>query len=166
MLKFLTKLDGFYQANGQSVKNTDYDEMMEYADSYACDDIEMYVALYRCANTHWQRNRVLKHIHNIIIDTDSVECGEDLIQKFKEFVSLKDYLDERDEEKFDSICMKVIDFFINRFQNSVWRLGRSNSAPETSILESSEELKEVAEIIISTDMRMESYQVALQVMGA
>ena len=157
---------GNCQAKGMPVKNTDYEKMLEYADAYLYDDIKVYIALYKCANTHWQRNRIMKHIQNIIVNADSFQLSDDLIEKFREFVSLKDFLDERDEETFDIICMDVLNFFRNQFQDSIWGIGQYNSTPEFSIVESSEELREVAEIIISTDMRMTSYQIAVEVLGA
>lgn len=163
---YLFEQFGNCQANGTSVKNTDYEKMLEYADAYLYDDIKVYIVLYKCANTQWQRNRIMKHIQNIIVNTDSIQFSDDLIEKFREFVSLKDFLDERDEETFDIICMNVLNFFRNQFQDSIWGIGHYDSIPEFSIVESSEELREVAELIISTDMRMTSYQMAVEALGA
>lgn len=165
MFNFFNQL-GNCQANGMPVKNTDYEKMLEYADAYLYDDIKVYIVLYKCANTHWQRNRIMKHIQNIIVNTDSFDFCDDLVEKFREFVSLKDFLDERDEKTFDIICMKVLNFFRNQFQDSMWGIGRDEFIPDASVMESSNELREVARIIISTDMRMESYQMAVEALGA
>ena len=52
---FKNLLERFYQAKSDAVKSTIYDAMVEYADSYhpgySCYDMDMYVALYKCAKT-------------------------------------------------------------------------------------------------------------------
>ena len=167
---FRDLLECFYQANG-TMKNTIYDEMVEYADSYhpgyVCYDMDMYVALYKCAKTNKQREHVLEHISDIV-DDDSFQFHDELIKNLKEFTLMKEFLNENDAEKFDAICMQVLDFFKKQKKESEFEAfaGQSDFIPDVPVWKANGELKEVAEIIVSTDMRgMESYREALVVLG-
>ena len=165
MKRFSTTLENFCQA--RNLENMAYDDMVEYADSYLYHDIDAYVALYKSANTPWQRKHALEHIYSII-DDDTFMYHDELIQNLKKIVFLgEEFLDEKDETKFDAICGKILNFYRNQFQSSVWCIGQVGSIPDVPIETSSKELQEVAEIIISTDMRnLESYQMALAILGA
>lgn len=169
--EFRSLLERFNQANSSSVKNTIYDAMVEYADSYhpgyTCYDMDMYVALYKCARTNKQRKHVLNHIQDIIAD-DSFQFHDELIKNLKEFTLMKEFLNENDAEKFDAICRQVLDFFKKQKKESEFEAfaGQSDFIPDVPVWKANEELKEVAEIIVSTDMRgMESYREALVVLG-
>ena len=155
----------FCQTTNQ--ENMVYDEMVEYADFCNPDCVGIYVDLYKCANTPEQHKHVLEHILSFVIDEDTFTYHDEIIQNLREIVSLVDCLDEKDDDMFDAICMKVLNFFRNQYQSSVWETGQYGHVPEASIAESSKELIEVAEIIISTDMHnMRSYRMALSVLGA
>ena len=153
------------------MKNTIYDAMVEYADSYhpgyTCYDMDMYVALYRCANTNRERRHALEHIKGIIVD-DSYQYHDELIQNLKEFTQIKEFLNEKDVEEFDAICMKALDFFEKQKKESEFETfaGQADFIPDVPLLKAYEELKEAAEIIVSTDMHnLESYQNAQLVLG-
>jgi len=168
---FASLLDGFFQANNEVVKSTIYDAMVEYADSYhpgyTCYDMDMYVALYKCAKTSKERKHALEHIYSIIAD-DSYQYHDELIQNFKEFTQIREFLNEKDVEEFDAICMEALDFFEKQKKESEFETfaGQSDFIPDVPLWKAYEELKEVAEIIVSTGMNnLESYQNAQLVLG-
>ena len=168
---FAELLEQFNQANNDSVKNTIYDAMVEYADSYhdgyTCYDMDMFVALYKCAKTNKQRSHALEHIQDIIVD-DSYQYHDELIQNFKEFTLMKEFLNENDEEVFDAMCKEFLDFFIKQKKESEFEAfaGQADFIPNVPVDTARKELKEVAEIIVSTDMRnLQSYQKAREVLG-
>ena len=171
MVKFFEEmLERFNQADNGSVKNTIYDAMVEYADSYhpgyTCYDMDMFVALYKCAKTNEQRKHALEHIQDIIVD--SYQYHDELIQNFKEFTLIKEFLNENDEEVFDAICKEFLDFFIKQKEESEFEAGagQGDFIPDVPVWKAHQELKEVAEIIIGTDMRnLQSYQNARLVLG-
>ena len=164
-------LVGFEQAKSSAVRSTIYDAMVEYADSYhpgyTCYDMDMYVALYKCAKTSKERKHVLEHIYSIIAD-DSFQYHDELIQNLKEFTQMKDFLNEKDVEEFDAICMEALNFFEKQKKESEFETfaGQSDFIPDVPLWKAYGELKEVAEIIVSTDMHnLESYQNARIVLG-
>ena len=168
---FASLLDGFFQANNEVVKSTIYDAMVGYADSYhpgyTCYDMDMYVALYKCAKTSKERKHALEHIYSIIAD-DSYQYHDELIQNFKEFTQIREFLNEKDVEEFDAICMEALDFFEKQKKESEFETfaGQSDFIPDVPLWKAYEELKEVAEIIVSTGMHnLESYQNAQLVLG-
>ena len=168
---FASLLDGFFQANNDAVRSVIFEEMEEYAYSYrpdyTCYDMDMYVALYKCAKTSKQRKHVLEHIYSIIAD-DSFQYHGELIQNLKEFTQMKDFLNEKDVEEFDVICMEALDFFEKKKKESEFETfaGQADFIPDVPLCEAYGELKEVAEIIVSTDMHnLESYQNAQLVLG-
>lgn len=164
-VNFNGRLENFCQAG--KMENMVYDEMVEYADSYNSDCVSMYVDLYKCAKISKRNNHILEHIYSIIIDEDTFKYPYEIIRDFKEVISLTDFLDEKDEDKFDDICRKILNFFRKQYRDSIWGNGQNGTAPYASIVASSMELTEVAEIIISTDMRnLRSYQMALSVLGS
>jgi hypothetical protein len=168
---FRDLVEGYNQAKNDAVKSTIYDAMVEYADSYhpgyTCYDMDMYVALYKCAKTSKERKHSLEHIYSIIAD-DSFQYHDELIQNLKEFTQMRDFLNENDVEEFDAICMEALDFFEKKKKESEFEAfaGQADFIPEVPLWKAYEELKEVAEIIVGTDMRgLESYQNAKQILG-
>jgi len=168
---FKDLLVSFQQAKSEAMKSTIYDAMVEYADSYhpgyTCYDMDMYVALYKCAKTSKNRKHALEHIYSIIAD-DSFQYHDELIQNFKEFTQMKEFLNEDDVEEFDAICMETLDFFEKQKKESEFETfaGQADFIPEVPLWKAYEELKEVAKIIVSTDMHnLESYQNAQLVLG-
>ena len=168
---FSSLLERFYQASNDAEKSEIYDAMEEYAYSfrrdYSCYDADMYVALYKCAKTSEQRNRALNHIQDII-DEDAFQYHDELIENLRQFVSIKDSLKEEDEKKFDTICMKAFDFFDKQLQWSYDQAmcGQADFIPDVPLGVAERERREVAEIIVSTDMRnLESYQACASVLG-
>ena len=90
------------------------------------------------------------------------------IENLRQFVSIKDSLKEEDEKKFDTICMKAFDFFDKQLQWSYDQAmcGQADFIPDVPFGVAERERREVAEIIVSTDMRnLESYQAAASVLG-
>ena len=172
MVKFFEELlETFYQANNDAVRSIIFEEMEEYAYSYrpdyTCYDMDMYIALYKCAKTSQQRKHVLEHIRSII-DEDAFQYHDELIQNFKEFIQMKEFLNENDVEEFDAICMKALDFFEKQKKESEYETfaGQADFIPDVPLWKAREELKEVAEIIVSTDMHnLESYQACASVLG-
>jgi len=168
---FKNLFDHFCQAKSIAEKNAIYDAMVEYAYSYhpgyTCYDMDIYIALYKCAKTDQERKHVLEHIYSIIAD-DSFQYHEELIQNFREFTQIKEFLNEKDVEEFDAICMEALDFFEKQKKESEFETfaGQSDFIPDVPLWKAYEELKEVAEIIVSTDMHnLESYQNARLVLG-
>jgi len=168
---FKNLVDGYNQAENDVVKSTIYDAMVEYANSYhlgyTCYDMDMYVVLYKYAKTSNERKRVLEHIYSII--ADNFLYHDELIQNFKEFTQIKEFLNENDVEEFDAICMKALDFFEQKKKESEFETfaGQSDFIPDVPLCKACEELKEIAEIIVSTDMRnLESYQEAINILAS
>ena len=152
-------------------KNTIYGEMEGYAYSfrrdYSCYDVDMYVALYKCAKTDEQREHALQNIQDVI-DEDAFQTHEELIENLRQFVSIIDSLKEEDEKKFDTICMQAFDFFDKQLQWSYDQAmcGQADFIPDVPLGVAERERREVAEIIASTGMRnLESYQAAASVLG-
>ena len=169
--KFNELLEHFYQATTESEKNTIYGEMEEYAyffrRDYSCYDVDMYIALYKCAKTDEQREHALQNIQDVI-DEDAFQYHDELIENLRQFVSIRDSLKEEDEKKFDTICMKAFDFFDKQLQWSYDQAmcGQADFIPDVPLGVAERERREVAEIIVSTDMRnLESYQAAASVLG-
>ena len=169
--KFEKLLDRFYQATTEAEKNTIYGEMEGYAYSfrrdYSCYDVDMYVALYKCAKTDEQREHALQNIQDVI-DEDAFQYHDELIENLRQFVSIIDSLKEEDEKKFDTICMQAFDFFDKQLQWSYNQAmcGQAGFIPDVPLGVAERERREVAEIIASTGMRnLESYQAAASVLG-
>ena len=168
---FENLLERFNQAKNDVEKSTIYDAMVEYADSYhpgyTCYDMDMYVALYKCAKISKERKHALEHIYSIISD-DAFQYHDELIQNFKEFTQIKEFLNEKDVEEFDAICMEALDFFEKQKKESEFETfaGQADFIPDVPLWKAYEELKEVAEIIVATGMHnLESYQNAELVLG-
>ena len=166
---FVEMLEHFYQAQDDAERSKIYDEMEEYAYSYrpdySCYDVDMYVALYKCANTNQQREHALAHIQDVI--DDGALNHEELIENLRQFVSIKDSLREEDEEKFDTICMKAFDFFDKElvWAHDLAMRGQADFYPDVPLGVTEREREEVSKIIVSTDMRnLESYQAASSVL--
>lgn len=172
MVKYFEELlEGFNQANNDTVKNVIYHSMEEFAYSYhpgyTCYDIDMYIVLYKCAKTSKQRKHVFEQIQDII-DDDAFQTHEELIKNLREVVSLTEFLKEEDEEKFDLVCTKSLDFFKKQlsWSRAQARCGQSDFIPDTPLNVAEDELKEVAEIIVSADKRNSaSYQDAAKILG-
>lgn len=169
--KFKSLLETFSQANNDVVRNIIFGKMEEYAYSYrpdyTCYDMDMYVALYKCANTSQQRKHVLEHIQSII-DEDAFQYHDELIENLRQFVSITGSLKEEDEKEFDTICMQAFDFFDKQLQWSYDQAmcGQADFIPDVPLGVAERERREVAEIIVSTGMRnLESYQAAASVLG-
>lgn len=168
---FKDLVDGYNQAKSDAVKGAIYGAMVEYANSYhlgyTCYDMDMYAALYKYAKTSDERKPVLEHIYGII--ADDFLYHDELIQNFKEFTQIKEFLNENDVEEFDAICMKALDFFEQKKKESEFETfaGQSDFIPDVPLCKACEELKEIAEIIVSTDMRnLESYQEAINIFAS
>ena len=168
---FSNLLECFNQASNDVVRNIIFEEMEEYAYSYrpdyTCYDMDMYVALYKCAKTSQQRKHVLEHIQSIV-DEDAFQSHEELIENLRQFVSITGSLKEEDEKEFDTICMQAFDFFDKQLQWSYDQAmcGQADFIPDVPLGVAERERREVAEIIVSTDMRnLESYQAAASVLG-
>ena len=164
---FASLLEGYEnQANNKVVKGVLYNLMKEYAYSYlpgyVCYDMDMYVALYKCANTSQERKIALERMLGIMGD-DAFQTYKELLQDFKEFISLKKILKDEDKQDFDIICLEALEVFK---KNLKWLQESAKCGhPDVSIDETKGELKEVAKIIISTGMSdLESYQEALEVL--
>ena len=160
---FASLLDGFFQANNDAVRSVIFEEMEEYAYSYrpdyTCYDMDMYVALYKCAKTSQQRKHVLEHIQSIIVD-NAFQYYDELIQNFKDFIQMREFLNENDVEEFDAICKKALNFFEKQKEESEFEAsaGQADFVPFVYPWEARKGLKEVAGIIVSTDMHnLESY---------
>ena len=167
---FSSLLEGYNNpANNETVKSIIYDAMEEYAYSYqpgyVCYDMSMYVALYKCAKTEQQRKHALYHMNSIIID-DAFQSHEELIQNFKEFILLKDFLHEEDIIEFDILCMMELDFFKKELEWSrvQAKCGQADFIPDVPVGTAYEYLKEVAELVISTGLPLESFEVAQKIL--
>ena len=169
--KFKSLLETISLAKNDVVRNIIFEEMEEYAYSYrpdyTCYDMDMYVALYKCAKTSQQRKHVLEHIQSIIVD-NAFQYYDELIQNFKDFIQMREFLNENDVEEFDAICKKALDFFERQKKESEFETfaGQADFIPDVPLWKAYEELKEVAEIIVSTGMHnLESYHNAQIVLG-
>ena len=163
MTDYFKKLVAEYNsAKSEFLKSIIYDAMLgyveEYHEGYVYYDMDMYVALYKCSTTPGQRTFALKQMDEIIVDDYIYTDG--LIENFKAFVSLKDFLNVDDVVEFDILCMKELNFFKARFDATV-----SGEKNYVSVGEAKEELKDVAQLIVSTGMfDMGSYQLASRIL--
>lgn len=167
---FKNLVDGYRQANNETVKNILYDAMVKYTNEYhpgyECYDMGMYVALYKYAATPEQRKEALGKADSIVID-DSYQSHDEIISNFREFISLKDFIHEEDIVQFDDICKKALNFFDKEL---VWvrdqaKCGHADFGPDVSIPNAERELKEIAGLIVFTGMsNLNSYQEASQVL--
>ena len=168
---FASLLEGYEnQANNKVVKGVLYNLMKEYAYSYqhgyVCYDMDMYVALYKCANTSQERKIALEHMLGIMGD-DAFQTNKELLQDFKEFISLKKILKDEDKQDFDIICLEALDVFKKnlKWSQELAKCGQADFYPDVPISETKGELKEIAELIISIGMSdMVSHQEALKVL--
>ena len=146
--KFQKLLSEYNSTDNELLKRKIYDAMMDYIDNglarYECYDMSLYVELYKCSTTPGQRAYALKHIDEIIVD-DYIYTDE-IIDNFKEVVSLKRFLHMDDMVEFDILCMKVVSFFKTRFN-------RANSGDEKyySLETAKEDLHQVVKIIMEGD---------------
>ena len=166
-------LDGFHSTNSSAVKSAIYNEMLMKVNShcknarYGCYDMFMYVALYKCAVLPQQRKHALEQMYSIIID-DTYQNHSELIQNLEEFTQMKEFLNEDDVIEFDAICMEALDFFEKKMKESEFEAfaGQSDFIPEVPLWEAENELKKVAELVVSTGMSdLESYQEAVKVLN-
>lgn len=169
--KFEKLLEHFYQATTDAEKNTIYGEMEGYAYSfrrdYSCYDVDMYVALYKCAMVPYQRKNALNHISSII--ADDYIGHEELIDNFKEFVSMDEFLKDEDKDEFDILCMTELDFFKKelKWAEAQVNCGQADFGVDVCIPKAVNELKGVAGLIVSTGMLdLESYQEAVKVLNS
>lgn len=166
---FKDLVDGYNQASSDAVKNAIYDAMVkysgEYHPDYVCYDMDMYVALYKYATTSEQREHALNEIYGIIDDDFIGHKG--LINNFREFISMKEFLKEENKTEFDYLCMTELDFFKKALEwaRALAKCGQADFYPDAPIDETKGELKEIVELIVSTGMSdLESYQEALEVL--
>lgn len=81
---------------------------------------------------------------------------------------MKEFLNEDDVIEFDAICMEALDFFEKKMKESEFEAfaGQSDFIPEVPLWEAENELKKVAELVVSTGMSdLESYQEAVKVLN-
>ena len=162
MTNYFKKLvAGFDETNNDAVKNAIYNDLIRFekeADPrVVCYDMDLYVALYKCALTPCQRSYALNHISGII--DDDYYGGDHILFNFEEFIIMKDFLHEDDVKLFDSLCRAVLYYFMDSFEESL-RPKRHHIVPLDS--ESCKRnLKKAVEIVKSTGMEeMESYKLA------
>ena len=160
-------LSAYKQVSDDDVKSFLYDAMVKYASDYHVDysnyDMDMYVELYKCASTQGQRKYALKRMHDIAIDY-SFQSLDEIIQNFKEFTLMKDYLDDQDVQEFDEICKEVLDFFKSMFAESLFEAnaGQADFIPRIPVYEAKDNLMRVIGLILDTQMEnLESYALAL-----
>lgn len=156
-------VSAYNQVNSEEAKRTIYGIMVKYAGEYhlpyVCYDMDMYVALYKYAGTCEERKYALNCIHSIIVD-NSFQCVDEIIQNFKEFTLIKDYLDEEDIQEFDAICMDVLLFFEKILAEVKFEanFGQSDFVPCITVKEAENYFKQVVDIILDTKIsNLESY---------
>lgn len=164
---FKNLVAAYNQVEDADVKSFIYDAMVKYASDYHVDysnyDMDMYVELYKCASTQGQRKYALKRMHDIAIDY-SFQSLDEIIQNFKEFTLMKDYLDDQDVQEFDEICKEVLDFFKDMFIESLneANAGQADFIPRIPVYEAKDNLVRVIGLILDTKMEnLESYALAL-----
>lgn len=167
---FKILVNGYDQVDNNAVKLIIYEAMVRYASEYhpgyVCYDMDMYVALYKCAMTPYQRKNALNHISSII--NDDYIGHEELIDNFKEFISMDEFLKDEDKDEFDILCMTELDFFKKelKWAEAQVNCGQADFGADVSITKAVNELKRVAGLIVSTRMSdLESYQEAVKVLN-
>jgi hypothetical protein len=169
MTDYFKKLvQGIETVDNDALKILIYEAMLKYANEYhvgyVCYDMDMYVALYKYAIEPGQRKHALDHMNNIIVD-DSHQSHEELIENLREVVSLVDILDDEDKGMFNRICVQSLNFFDKKLKSVEDRAesDQANSSTGASVDWAREELREVANSIISTEMAdLECYQEAIK----
>ena len=166
---FENLVKGYDQAGDGVVKLIIYDAMLKYASEYhpgyVCYDMDMYVAIYKCATNSGQREYALNHISSII-DDDYIG-HEELMNNFREFISMKEFLKDEDKCNFDRLCMKELNYFNASLERTkgLAKCGQADSYLDALISKTESELKKIAELIVSTGMsEMVSYQEALKIL--
>lgn len=155
---------GFDKTDNDAVKNAIYNDLVKFAKEadphVVCYDMDLYVAVYKCALTPTQRKYALNHISGII---DDDYYGEDqILFNFEEFIIMKDFLYEDDVKQFDGLCRSVLDYFMDLFEESL-RPKKHHVVPLNSEL-CKKELKKVVDIIKSAGMEeLESYKLACKI---
>ena len=164
---FSNLVAAYKQVSDDDVKSFLYDGMVQYASDYHVDysnyDMDMYVELYKCASTQGQRKYALKRMRDIAIDY-SFQSLDEIIQNFKEFTLMKDYLDDQDVQEFDEICKEVLDFFKDMFIESLneANAGQADFIPRIPVYEAKDNLVRVVGLILDTQMKnLDSYAHAL-----
>jgi hypothetical protein len=164
---FKNLVAAYNQVEDADVKSFLYGAMVQYASDYHVDysnyDMDMYVELYKCASTQGQRKYALKRMRDIAID-NSFQSLDEIIQNFKEFTLMKDYLDDQDVQEFDEICKEVLDFFKSMFAESLFEAnaGQADFIPRILVYEAKDNLMRVIGLILDTQMEnLESYALAL-----
>ena len=168
---FKILVNGYDQVDNNAVKLIIYEAMEKYASEYhpgyVCYDMDMYVALYKCAMVPYQRKNALNHISSII--ADDYIGHEELIDNFKEFVSMDEFLKDEDKDEFDILCMTELDFFKKelKWAEAQVNCGQADFGVDVCIPKAVNELKGVAGLIVSTGMLdLESYQEAVKVLNS
>ena len=143
-----------------SVKSVLLDAMICYAksyrDGYVCYDMDMYTTIYKCAYNDVQRSDVLYQIKSIIVD--SALKNDELIENFKEFVSLSSALKNDNVEKFDEICSILLSKFSKLYDEVIFDSfsGQGDFIPLISINQAKSYLRIVIDLIRSTGRELKT----------
>ena len=164
-------LDGFNATNSGVVKRAIYDAMLNQVNAYCknvrygCYDMYMYTALYKCAITSQERIDVLERICSII-DDDSYQYHDALIENFKEFICMSPFLRKENKIEFDILCMMEIDFFKKslKWSEDQAKCGHADFIPDIPVNTARKELKDVAALVLASNMPdLESYKEAYKI---
>lgn len=150
-----------------SVKSVLLDAMISYAKSYhegyVCYDMDMYTTIYKCAFNDVQRSDVLNQIKSIIVD--SALKNDELIENFKEFVSLTSVLKNDNVEEFDEICSLLLSKFSKLYDEVIFESfsGQGDFIPLISINEAKSYLRIVINLIRSTGRELKTLNLVNEV---
>lgn len=167
MITFVTELVAGREDTSDKVeKIAIYDDLRRFIEKSnpwaVCYDMELYVALYKYAITRSRREYAKKLIDDTIVDDFIGDEG--IVDNFKHFVVIKDFLHEDDVKWFDTLCMSVLDYFSNRVKKSK-KPKRSQVVPLNPKVQN-EYFRKAAEAVKSTEMtEMRSYNFALKILA-
>jgi len=164
---FVELYEAYKASTVNSVKSVLLDAMISYAKSYhegyVCYDMDMYTTIYKCAFNDVQRSDVLNQIKSIIVD--SALKNDELIENFKEFVSLTSVLKNDNVEEFDEICSLLLSKFSKLYDEVIFESfsGQGDFIPLISINEAKSYLRIVINLIRSTGRELKTLNLVNEV---
>lgn len=164
---FFELYEAYKASTVNSVKSVLLDAMISYAKSYhegyVCYDMDMYTTIYKCAFNDLQRSDVLNQIKSIIVDS-ALKNGE-LIENFKEFISLSPIIKDDNVNEFDEICSILLSKFSKLYDEVIFESfsGQGDFIPLISINEAKSYLRIVIDLIRSTGRELKTLNLVNEV---
>lgn len=166
MKTFVEELVDREGTNDMIEKIVRYDDLRRLIDGSnpwaVCYDMKLYVELYKNATSSGRRAYAKKLIDDTIVDDFIGADG--IIDNFELFIEMKDFLHEDDVNWFDSQCMSVLDYLLNRVNRSK-RPEKPQDVPLNPKVQE-KYLRRAVDAVKSTEMtEMGSYKFAYKILA-